>query len=230
MIRATLLDVDGTLVQSNVAHARAWSDAFAAHGFRIRAQSVLPLIGMGGEKIFATLTPGLDPERGLGHAIAQQRSHIFLDCYAGDLEPTPGARELLEALHERGDTLIIASSAQEDELQTLLRAARVDDLIELAATSDDAQRSKPAPDIIRAAIAKARVDPTLCTMLGDTPYDILAAHRAGVPVVALTCGGWPREELSDAEEIYADPADVLDHLHGSALTQRVEPARIAAKR
>lgn len=230
MIRAVLLDVDGTLVRSNNAHARAWSDAFNAFGYRIRAARILPLIGMGGEKILATLTPGLSPEHGLGLAIAQRRSHIFLDCYAPGLEPTPGARALIEALHERGDALIVASSAKDEELQTLLRAAQVDDLIALAATSDDAQRSKPAPDIIRAAIEKARVDPTFCTMLGDTPYDILAAHRAGVPIVALTCGGWPREELRDAEEVYRDPADVLAQLHQSALTQRVEPAGVRTRR
>jgi len=206
--RALLLDIDGTLVQSNGAHAQSWCETFAEFGYDLSRDRIRPLIGMGGDKILATLTPGLNPEQGLGKEISDRRKAIFLKQFAPGLQPQPGNRPLLQACLERCYRLIVATSAKTDELQTLLRAAGIDDLIHDAATSDDASNSKPDPDIVEAALEKARVDRSHTLMLGDTPYDILSAHSAGIKIIALRCGGWREPDIGDAEAVYDDPEDL----------------------
>lgn len=215
-----LLDVDGTLLDSNAAHAASWSDAFHAYGYPISAADVRPLIGMGGDKVMATLVPGLHPQDGrLGQKIAEHRARIFLAEYLPNLKPTRGARELLVNLLRRGCTLTVATSAKGDELKKLLTAAGIVDLIETSATSDDAEQSKPDPDIVHAALEKCGAKPAQAVMLGDTPYDILAARAAGVRIVAVRCGGWHDADLDGAAAIYDDPADVLAHLEDDPLTR-----------
>ncbi len=221
-----LLDIDGTLVQSNLVHARAWSGAFSASGYTFSAEKILPLIGMGGDKMLATLTPGLHPEHGIGKNIGDERSRIFLRDYAPHLLPTQGARELLLELRARGCKLVIASSAKKDELDVLLRAAKVQDLIEEAATSDDAEASKPDPDIVEAALKKSGASAASAIMIGDTPYDILAAHAAHVRIIAVRCGGWKEPDIGDAEAVYDDPRDILQHL-GKEPIARYFPSRQA---
>jgi HAD superfamily hydrolase (TIGR01509 family) len=162
----------------------------------------------------------LAPDDGqLGQKIAERRTRIFLAEYLPKLKPTRGARDLLLNLKERNCKLIVATSAKGDELQRLLAAAHVDDLIEHAATSDDAEESKPDPDIVHAALEKAHAAPGAAVMIGDTPYDILAAHAAGVRIVAVRCGGWHEPELNDAQGVYDDPADILAHLEDEPLTR-----------
>ena len=215
---AVLLDIDGTLLESNEAHAASWADAFHAYGYRISARDVRPLIGMGGDKLMATLTPGLAPDDGgLGQKIAEHRTRIFLAEYLPHCKPTHGARDLLVELRRRKCTLVMATSAKGDELKALLRTAGIADLINAAATNDDAQASKPEPDIVHAALKKAGVSPSRATMIGDTPYDILSAHAAGVRIVAVGCGGWKKPELSDADAAYDDPADIVQHLNDGPL-------------
>lgn len=220
-----LLDIDGTLLESNDAHAASWCEAFRAYGYSFDTKQLRPLIGMGGDKIMATLVPGLAPEDGqLGQKIAQKRTRIFLAEYLSKLKPTRGARDLLIELLARHCTLVIATSAKGEELEALLKAARIDDLIADAATSEDAEESKPDADIIHAALEKAHAKPAEAFMIGDTPYDILAAHGAGVRIVAVRCGGWREPELSEAEAVYDDPADILAHLDQQALMQLI-PSR-----
>lgn len=215
-----LLDIDGTLLDSNDAHAASWSDAFRAYGYTIGASEVRPLIGMGGDKVMATLVPGLHPQDGrLGQKIAEHRTRIFLAEYLPKLKPTKGARELLVNLLQRGCKLIVATSAKGDELKKLLAAAGIADLIDASATSDDAEQSKPDPDIVHAALEKAGAKPAQTIMLGDTPYDILAARAAGVRIVAVRCGGWKDADLAGAAAIYDDPAGVLAHLEDEPLTR-----------
>lgn len=215
-----LLDIDGTLLDSNDAHAASWSDAFHAYGYRIPKGEVRPMIGMGGDKIMATLVPGLAPDDGrLGQKITERRARIFLADYLPGLKPTRGARELLRNLIERGCTLVVATSAKGDELNKLLRQAEIADLIEHAATSDDAEESKPDPDIIEAALRKAKSPASAAVMIGDTPYDIISANRAGVRIIAVRCGGWREPDMSAAEAVYDDPADILAHMDAEPLTR-----------
>ena len=220
MDHCVLLDIDGTLLDSNDAHAASWSDAFCAYGYTIGAHDVRPLIGMGGDKVMATLVPGLHPQDGrLGQKIAQHRTRIFLAEYLPKVKPTKGARELLVNLLRRGCKLCVATSAKGDELQKLLTAAGVADLIDESATSDDAEESKPHPDIVHAALEKSGAKPAQTVMLGDTPYDILAARVAGVRIIAVRCGGWKDADLAGAVAIYDDPADVLAHVEDEPLTR-----------
>lgn len=210
-LKGVILDVDGTLLLSNDAHAQAWVDAFTEYDYQVPFERVRPLIGMGGDKLMPTVVPGLSDEEGVGEQIAERRKQIFAERYAATLKPTPGARDLLLRLREAGLELAVASSAAGDELETLLKAAQVDDLIAQTTTSSDAEESKPAPDIVAVALKRLDLEPDEVVMLGDTPYDIESASGCGVGVIAVRSGGFTDEELSGALAIYNDPADALTH-------------------
>lgn len=218
-LHTVLLDIDGTLIDSNDAHARAWVDAPAAHGYVVPFAQVRPLIGMGGDKLLPDLT-GLDPESGEARRIGDTRSEIFLRRELPVLRPTPGARELLEHIKAQGLELVVATSAKEDEVGALLEQAGVADLIEAAASADDAERSKPDPDIVLAALRAVRRPASHSVMIGDTPYDVEAATRARVPIIALRCGGgWDDVALAGALAIYDHPADLLARFEESVLAR-----------
>lgn len=220
MVRGVMLDIDGTLLLSNDAHAHAWVAAFAGCGYAVPFARVRPLIGMGGDRVLATLVPGLNDQEGDGKAIASLRQHIFLSQYVHTLAPAPRARELVQRLLREGLRLVVASSAKRGELDALLKAAQVDDLLTEATTSDEADASKPAPDIVRAALDKIGLATDATLMLGDTPYDVESAGRAGVSVIAVRCGGWGDADLAGALAIYDDPADLLAHYDASPLGQQ----------
>jgi phosphoglycolate phosphatase-like HAD superfamily hydrolase len=216
-LHTLLLDVDGTLIDSNDAHARAWVDSLAAHGYVVPFETIRPLIGKGGDKILPEVT-GLDPESGEAERIGDTRSEIFLERELPTLRATPGARALLEHTLARGLDLVVATSAKAEEVEAILTQAGVADLIRTASSSDDAARSKPDPDIVRAALRKAGRPAAHSAMLGDTPYDVEAAARARVPAIALRCGGWWSDEaLRGAVALYDDPADLLAHFDESPL-------------
>jgi HAD superfamily hydrolase (TIGR01549 family) len=218
MINTVLLDVDGTLIDSNAAHAQAWADILRRHGYEdVTWQQILPLIGMGGDKLLPKVI-GVEIDSPRGKALAKERTEHFLTAYAPTIRAFRGTRELLEAFRDRGLKRVIATSANEDELETLLERAGVADLITRETTSDDAKgKSKPDPNIIIAALAKAHAAPDEAIMIGDTPYDVEAAGKAGVRAIAFRCGGWGDAELGAAAAIYADPAELLDRLDDSPL-------------
>ena len=206
MTEAVLFDVDGTLVDSNDGHARAWVAAFGEAGYAIPFARVRPLIGMGGDRILPLLVPGLTDDEGIGAAIAARRAAIFAERHLPNVQPFAGAHRLLAAVRERGARVVVATSAKRSELDALLERGDLGPLVDVASTSDDARTSKPAPDIVEAALAKAGIAPHAGVMVGDTRYDVDAAHRAGVACVALRCGGADPETLRDAEALYVDPA------------------------
>jgi phosphoglycolate phosphatase-like HAD superfamily hydrolase len=215
-LRTILLDIDGTLIDSNDGHARAWVSAFEAHGYVVPFESIRPLIGKGGDKLIPELT-GLDPESGEGKRISATRAEIFAARELPTLRATPGARALLEHLLAQDLELVVATSAQAHEVTALLEQAGVADLIQLSASADDADRSKPDPDIVQAALRTAGRPAAHSAMLGDTPYDVEAATRARVPIVALRSGGWDTDALAGATAVYDDPADLLRHFDESPL-------------
>jgi phosphoglycolate phosphatase-like HAD superfamily hydrolase len=214
MARAVILDVDGTLVDSNDAHAHAWVAAFAEAGVTVDYEHVRRSIGMGGDRLMPA-TSGIEEDTPLGQQISKRRGEIFRDTYLPALRAFPSARLLLQQFQTDGYTLSVASSAAEEELQPLLERAGVADLIPHRTSSDDADSSKPAPDIVEAALREAGCDPSDAIMLGDTPYDVKAATRAGVTIVALECGGWSREELAGAAAVYQDPTELLANYDAS---------------
>jgi HAD superfamily hydrolase (TIGR01549 family) len=203
-----ILDVDGTLVDSNDAHARAWVQAFAERGITAAYARVRRAIGMGGDKLMPIVS-GIEEESPEGKAIADSRARIFQEEFLPTLRPFPRTRDLVERLKGDGYTLAIASSAKDDELHPLLELARVADLIPHRASSDAADNSKPDPDIVTAALKRTGCGAGAAIMIGDTPYDVEAATRAGIATVAFACGGWGREDLRGAVEIYQDAADLL---------------------
>ena len=210
MFHAVIFDVDGTLVDSNDAHATAWVHAIAENGRHVEFSRVRPLIGMGGDKLLPSVT-GLSIESSEGKSIADRRREIFRRDFLPHLQPTRGAQRLLEWLRDDRKTLVVASSAEEDELQDLLRVAGTAKMFESTASSDDAERSKPDPDIVVAAIKQANCPVADIIMLGDTPYDVEAALRAGIEIIGLRSGGWSDAELRGAVAIYDDPADLVEH-------------------
>lgn len=218
-LRGVILDVDGTLVLSNDAHAHAWVEAFREFGRDVPYARVRPLIGMGSDKLIPTVAPDLSSGEGLGKRIADERGRIFMRRYAPHLRPAPGARELVERLHAAGLKTVIASSAKRDELAALLKAARVDDLLRETTSASDTKESKPDPDVVGAALKKIGLRADECRMIGDTPYDVEAGGRAGVAVIAVRCGGWTDAGLRGAVAIYDDPADLTAHLAESPLRE-----------
>ncbi len=218
--KAVLIDVDGTLLDSNDAHARAWVEVLRRHGHDAPFDKVRSLIGKGGDKLLAEVV-GFDDTTDEGKQLSTERRELFKSHYLHDLKPTRGARALLTALRARGLKLVIATSASGEELQDLLKQAGVDDLIEDTATSSDADDSKPDPDIVEAALKKAQVPADEAMMLGDTPYDVESAGKAGVRTIALRCGGWWDDDaLAGAAAIYDDPQALLDAIDASPLSQR----------
>lgn len=216
-LEGAILDIDGTQVLSNDAHAWAWVESFAAYGYEISFEQVRPLIGMGGDQVIPKLVPELNDREGNGGAIAQRRKELIIDKFGPNLAPTNGSRELVLKMQESGLHLVVASSATSQELEILLKVAQVDDLLEEATTSSDAEASKPAPDIVEAALNKGKMAADRVVMLGDSPYDIESAGKAGVGVIALRCGGFSDRDLSGAIAIYDDPADLLKHYDDSPL-------------
>jgi HAD superfamily hydrolase (TIGR01509 family) len=215
-IRGVLLDIDGTLVDSNDAHARSWVDALAEYGIRVPYDKVRKLIGKGGDKLLPEVS-GIRADSREGQQLTKRHLELFKERYLPHLRPTPGAPELLRHMREKGLNLVVATSAKEDVLGPLLRICGADDLIKGKTSSDDVSHSKPDPDIVQAALGEAHLPPTQVVMLGDTPYDIEAAGRSHVGVIAFRCGGWGDPDLEGALAIYEDPADLLAHYDTSPL-------------
>jgi HAD superfamily hydrolase (TIGR01509 family) len=220
MYRALIFDVDGTLVDSNDAHAHAWVRALADSGRRVEFSRVRSLIGMGGDKLLPEVT-GLSIDSPEGKAIAARRREIFQAELLPTLEPTRGAQPLLEWLRDDRMKLFVASSAEADELDKLLAIAGAAKLMEATTSSDDADRSKPDPDIVTAALKRTGCPPEAAIMIGDTPYDVEAALRAGIEIIGLRSGGWSDQELRGAIAVYADPADLLERYDLSPFKRRL---------
>jgi HAD superfamily hydrolase (TIGR01509 family) len=214
--RGVLLDVDGTLVDSVDAHARSWQQAFADHGHQIHLLAIARLIGMGGDHLVEQLT-GVRKDTAEYEAMAKRHGELFRGEYLPRLQPVPGARELVVLLRDAGYHIAIASSAKSQELDKLLAAANVVDLIEHRATSDDAERTKPDPDIIEAAAAKLPCRPDELVMIGDTPYDIEAARRAGIDTIAVASGAFAADEMTSAVARYANVGELAAHWKTSLL-------------
>ena len=217
--KAVLFDVDGTLIDSNDAHAEAWIKAFREFDVRVDPIEVRRSIGMGGDKLMPRVS-GLEEESPLGEKISRRRGEIFKEELLPTLKPFPGAHDLIAEIGARGWTTVAASSASKSDLKALLKIANATQLMDDWTSSDDADQSKPEPDIIHAALDRAKAMPNQAIMIGDTPYDVAAARSAGVRVVAFRCGGWIDPDLTGAIEIYDGPWDLLSRLERSVIGLR----------
>jgi HAD superfamily hydrolase (TIGR01509 family) len=223
LLQGIIFDIDGTLVDSNDAHARSWVDTFAEAGYDVPFVTVRPLIGMGGDKLLPK-TIDIRHDSKEGKKLSKRRSEIFRKKYLPNLHPLEGSRALVLRIRSEGLKAIVATSAKDEELKGLLEAAEVADLMEEKATASDAKRSKPDPDIVEAAIEESRVSPQNLVMIGDTPYDIEAASKAKVRTIAFRSGGWTDETLQGAVEVYDGPADLLAHYDSSLIGREKAPS------
>lgn len=195
--------------------------SLAESGQNVPFETVRACIGMGGDKLLPKVA-GVDAESPEGKAISNRRGQIFLEEHLPGLKPCRGATDLLEDLNERGYRMAAASSAKKGELEPLLQKCGADRVVESATSSDDAENSKPDPDILEAALEKLGMKTEEVVLIGDTPYDIEAAKRANIRVIAFRCGGWSDHELEGAEAVYDDPRDLLDRLKDSPFSERVK--------
>ncbi|HXV02528.1 MAG TPA: HAD family hydrolase [Gaiellaceae bacterium] len=190
---ATLLDVDGTLVDTNYHHALAWYRAFRAHGIALPVWRIHRHVGMGGDQLVPALVPGIDRE--LHEAIEQTRSERYAELL-DEVQPLDQAHELIQELKGRDVGVVLASSSPQDELDHYLDLLDARDLADSWTTKDDVDATKPAPDLVEAALEKAGTREAV--MVGDAPWDVKAANAAGIPTVCVITGGFSRAELEDA--------------------------------
>ena len=215
-VHGIILDMDGTLVDTNEAHAQTWMEALEGFGYEVPIEVIRPLIGQGGDKILPRLT-GMAEDSEIGKKIAGYRSGLFEKRYLGAVKAFPKTRELVERLRDAGLKVVVASSSRRDHLDRLIEAADIGDLIHSATSASDVDESKPDPDVIEAALGKLGIAPEQVLMIGDTPYDVEAAARVGVRTIALRCGGWNEENLTGAVAVYADPAALLADFEASPI-------------
>jgi HAD superfamily hydrolase (TIGR01509 family) len=215
-VRAVLFDIDGTLLDSNDAHAHSWLDALRGHGIDVPYDLVRSKIGMGGDKLLMDVA-GIDHESTRGKLITEHRIAVFKALYLPDVGPLPGGRALVERLKNRGFKRAVVTSASEAELADLLREAAVANLFDVTISRADAERSKPDPDLVDIALQRLDVGPREAVMIGDTPYDIASAARAGVSTIALRSGGWKDVDLEGAVAIYDHPQDLLTQIDRSPI-------------
>jgi HAD superfamily hydrolase (TIGR01509 family) len=215
-LSAVLFDIDGTLVDSNYVHVATWSKALAELGHPVDSWRIHRAIGMGSTKLLDAL---LNERAGdLGERAKELHRRYFLDA-APQLRPFGGARELIQTLTGRGLRIVLATSAPDDELQVLRKVLQAGDADAPATSASDVASAKPEPDIVEAALQKARASASAAIMVGDTVWDVESAARAGVRCVAVCAGGTGALELRDAgaAAVYDDVADLLAQLGASPL-------------
>jgi HAD superfamily hydrolase (TIGR01549 family) len=212
-----LFDVDGTLVDTNFLHTVCWAEALRQHGHRVTAAEVHHAIGMGSDRMLDHVL-GEDRDREDADVIVSAHKTLYKQWW-GRLLTMPGAADLLRGCAERDLSVVLASSASTEELDALREALGADDAITEATGSGDADSSKPAPDILGAALERAGLRPDDVVFVGDAVWDGEAAKNAGVTFIGVTCGGTPREDLEQAGavEVWEDPADLLANLADSAV-------------
>ncbi|MEO7731254.1 MAG: HAD family hydrolase [Kofleriaceae bacterium] len=211
-----LLDVDGTLVDSNDAHAHAWEEAFAAHGRAIPYATIRGLVGMGGDNLIETLT-GLPPSDLAHREISESRGERFRSHWLHQVRPFAGARELVLRLRGEAYLYAIASSAKSQELEPLLEIAGINDLCDVRVTASDTEHSKPDPDIVEAALSRLGIVRAQAVLIGDTPYDVEACRQASVDATGVTSGGFALADLRGAVAVFAGAADLLARWQSSPL-------------
>jgi HAD superfamily hydrolase (TIGR01549 family) len=219
MITAVIFDIDGTLVDSVDLHAEAWQLALERFGKKVSFAEVRRQIGKGGDQLLPVFLSQREMEK-FSEELEQYRSKLFKKEYLPRVTAFPGVRQLFERVRQDQKRIALASSAKGDELKTYKTIAGIDDLIEAETSSDDAERSKPYPDIFEAALAElGDVPPDKVLVVGATPYDAQAAGKAHLRTVGLMCGGWNEEELRQAGciAIYRDPADFLSRYDDSPI-------------
>jgi len=227
MARAALFDVDGTLIDSNDLHAAAWREAFLHFGADLPIDEIRRQIGKGGDNLIPALLPQkLVEER--QQEIEEFRSDLFKRDYLPRVVPFPGVRELFERLYADGTKIVLASSAKGDEVDYHLGLIGAQDLVTATTSADDVEHSKPCPDIFAAALGKvAPIGAGEAVVIGDSPFDMQAAKKLGIPTIGVRSGGFPERVLLEAgaDELHDNPLELLRNYQNSLLAPRQASAR-----
>ena len=220
MVKAVLCDIDGTLLESNWLHAAAWRDAFACIGIDLDLEEVRRQIGKGGDQLVPYFVPWWK-RAFVDEPLKKYRKCIYEQDYLPQVKPFHAVRELLDRMRLAGIHVALASSSKKDELEYYKRLAKIEDLVEKNTSADDADKSKPYPDIFQATLKKLGVKPAEALALGDTPYDAEAAGHAGVWTVGVTTGGWSEKDLlyAGCVEVWKDVGELLDNFDRSAFVR-----------
>jgi HAD superfamily hydrolase (TIGR01549 family) len=211
MIKAVVFDVDGTIVDSVDLHAEAWQEAFKKFGKEVDLEAVRRQIGKGADQLLPVFFSPVELAQ-FGNELEEYRSNLYKKEYLPHVKAFPKVRELFERIRQDGKRIALASSAKGDELNTYKKLARIEDLTEAETSSEDAEKSKPHPDIFEAALGElGDVARNRVVVVGDTPYDAQAAAKADLYTIGLLCGGWNENDLRGAGciAIYRDPAELL---------------------
>ena len=210
-IEGAIFDVDGTLIDSVDYHAKAWVEALHDYGHVVPFEQVRKQIGKGGDQLMPVFLSRQELAA-YGEDLEAHRGRILKERYLPLMTAFPGVRDLFQRLIADGRQVALASSAKEDELAHYKKVATIDDLIDAETSSDDAERSKPHPDIFQAVLERLPdLNPARAVVIGDTPWDAEAAAKVGLRMIGLLCGGWAEHELRryGCFAVYKDPADLL---------------------
>jgi HAD superfamily hydrolase (TIGR01509 family) len=216
-VAIAILDIDGTLVDTNYQHSLGWYRAFRRHGIVLPIWRIHRHIGMGGDQVIEALTDERT-ENELGDEIREAEKELYLELI-DEVEAMEGARELIAELGRRGHVVVLASSAKEDEVEHYLDLLDARDLADAWTTSADVETTKPAPDLVNSALAKVGGSADDAVMIGDTPWDVKAAERAGVGTLAVLTGGFAIEELTEsgARDVFESVAELRSSLDRTPL-------------
>lgn len=213
MIKAIIFDVDGTLVDSVDYHTQAWVKAFQKYGYDFAYDQLRQQIGKGSSFIVGDLLSPPEAEK-LESEIAQYRKQYYQDNLLEKVQPFPKVKELFTAIKADELKVVLASSARKETIAHYKKLLEIEDLIDGATSTDDVAQSKPEPDIFQAALKQLEgISPEEVVVVGDSPYDAIAATKASLKTIGVLSGGFATETLQEAGciAIYQDPADLLDH-------------------
>ena len=217
MIESILFDIDGTLVDSNNFHLLAWAEALHAAGHDFRLQQIHDQIGQGADNFVPALIPRASDAE--AERLGSEQVRLFKQHYAHRLKPFPGAHDLIARCKAEGYRVALATSASAEMLDHHLDLLDVLDLVDVCTTADDVAASKPSPDIFTTALEKLATKPDEALVIGDTPFDIAAARKAGIATIAVRSGLFPDDQLSAALAIYDDVAALLARFDESPLSR-----------
>ncbi len=226
MIKTVIFDVDGTLVDTVDMHAEAWQRALKEYGKEVEFTAVRTQIGKGGDQLLPVFLSREELDQ-FGEELEKRRGEIFKQEYLPKTKAFPRVRDLVARIQQDGKRVVLASSAKQDELDHFKKVTNIADLLEGETSADDAEKSKPEPDIFLAAIKEGgNPEPREAIVVGDTPYDAIAAAKANLKTIGVLCGGFPEQGLKDAGcvAIYKDPADLLARYEESPIVKDVNEA------
>lgn len=211
MIKNFIFDVDGTLLDSNEFHARSWQEAFAAYGKDVSLKKLRRCMGQGADQLLPKFLNKKEIKK-IGKELDKLSGQIFKHKYLAKVRPFPKVRKLFKKIRQRGARIALASSGDASEVKKHEKIARIQDLVEHSTSADDADRSKPSPDIFHAALKLlGRPKHNSVLVIGDSPFDALAAKKAKIGAIGVLCGGFSKKSLKThgCRAVYKDPADLL---------------------